>query len=737
MDRNTIDNFHAFTKLYGYVRMFHPSDEASSIDWDRFAISGLKKVENSADSVELRKILLELFLPVAPSIEIYQTVNGLEYDLNKIIPHDPTGLTIVAWQRLGMSLNENQKFDEFKKARIGRLKIPKINYTEISRKVDASKFRGKRLSAKGILCIDTDFEGYEACFFMDIYGKDGIKLERNEIYLNSDTYKEYIMDVLVPEEASSLEIGCKQTAEGIFYISGIKLEVIDGTGREAEESYSWDFENHELNQPPAGWNLTKDSAIVEVIDYNAYKGTKCCMIDSYFEKQLFDKYPLPGELIQKSISNKLSCAVPLALYSDEIGTLPHAAPVKLENLKRELSGIEIDSLTHENLYARLAGVVILWNVVQHSYPYFDLYDIDWERALDEAIESVYICRSEIEYVNSLNLLLANLNDGHCRVEYDGDDKELFSPPFTLVYAEECFVINRVIGDDGIFRLGDVIKSIDGIPVNEAASDAAKHISSATEGWKTRLVTLKLVKGTENSSIILEIMRDGKIIDIETIRCISYRQLIESRNKAGESPTAIDELKAGIFYIDLSRAKLQQIDEMAIKLASAKGIIFDVRFYPKLHFAFLGYLTDRPMLSQIWNSPQIIYPDHDNFVGFNTDGRWTIPPLEPRFKGKIVFLTGPGAISYGESLMGIVETYKLGEIVGETTAGTNGNINPVKLPGGYTAYYTGMKVLKHDESRHHGVGIQPTVYCPKTIKGIAEGHDEPLEKAIKIIELHSK
>lgn len=67
----------------------------------------------------------------------------------------------------------------------------------------------------------------------------------------------------------------------------------------------------------AGWNLTKDSAIVEVIEYNAHKGTKCCMIDSYFEKQLFDKYPLPGKLIQKQISQGLNCVVPLALYSDD------------------------------------------------------------------------------------------------------------------------------------------------------------------------------------------------------------------------------------------------------------------------------------------------------------------------------------------------------------------------------------------------------------------------------------
>lgn len=94
-----------------------------------------------------------------------------------------------------------------------------------------------------------------------------------------------------------------------------------------------------------------------------------------------------------------------------------------------------------------------------------------------------------------------------------------------------------------------------------------------------------------------------------------RQLIESKQIAGGSPAAIEELKAGTYYIDLSRAKLLQIDEMAEELASAKGLIFDVRSYPRLSYGFLGYLTDKPLLSQIWNIPQIIYPDHENFAGF--------------------------------------------------------------------------------------------------------------------------
>lgn len=68
----------------------------------------------------------------------------------------------------------------------------------------------------------------------------------------------------------------------------------------------------------------------------------------------------------------------------------------------------------------------------------------------------------------------------------------------------------------------------------------------------------------------------------------------------------------------------------------------------------------------------------------------------------------------------------------TRAGTNGNINPFTLPGGYRVVWTGMKVTKHDGSRHHGVGIQPTVPVARTIQGVAAGRDELLEKAIEVV-----
>jgi C-terminal processing protease CtpA/Prc len=84
-------------------------------------------------------------------------------------------------------------------------------------------------------------------------------------------------------------------------------------------------------------------------------------------------------------------------------------------------------------------------------------------------------------------------------------------------------------------------------------------------------------------------------------------------------------------------------------------------------------------------------------------------------------------------MGFIEHYRLGDIAGGPTAGTNGNVNPFDLPGGFRVAWTGMKVVKHDGSQHHLISIRPTVPVERTIKGIMEGRDEFLEKALEIIQ----
>src|SRR5258705_11832711 len=84
------------------------------------------------------------------------------------------------------------------------------------------------------------------------------------------------------------------------------------------------------------------------------------------------------------------------------------------------------------------------------------------------------------------------------------------------------------------------------------------------------------------------------------------------------------------------------------------------------------------------------------AGWDSFG-WDMSPGKPHIAGKVVFITGPGAISYAESVMGYVEAMKL-PIVGAATAGTNGNVRTMTLPSGASVRFTGMKVTRPDGSR---------------------------------------
>jgi C-terminal processing protease CtpA/Prc len=164
-----------------------------------------------------------------------------------------------------------------------------------------------------------------------------------------------------------------------------------------------------------------------------------------------------------------------------------------------------------------------------------------------------------------------------------------------------------------------------------------------------------------------------------------------------------------------------------------GVIFDLRGYPKASGIISRLIKEKDTTKWTY-TPLIIYPDQENLVGYKQKGA-EIEPREPHIKEKVVFLTDCRAMSQAETVMSFVEYYKLGEIVGQPTAGTNGNINPFELPGGYNFWWTGMKVLKQDGRRLHLIGVLPTVPLEPGIKDVASGRDTLREKALEIIRQH--
>lgn len=212
------------------------------------------------------------------------------------------------------------------------------------------------------------------------------------------------------------------------------------------------------------------------------------------------------------------------------------------------------------------------------------------------------------------------------------------------------------------------------------------------------------------------------------RDLFYYREAEQRRSLKEGYRFLDN---DVVYLNLDILPLDSIKALLPRLQQSRAIIADLRGYPNGNHELITHLLSTKDTKEWMHVPQIVYPDRDRLENYKSFG-WSLKPQKPYLGDKkVVFITDGSAISYAESYMGFIEGYRLATIVGQPTAGTNGNINQFQLPGGYFITFTGMKVKKHDGSPLHGVGILPDVYVEKSLKGVKEGRDEFLEAALRL------
>lgn len=440
----------------------------------------------------------------------------------------------------------------------------------------------------------------------------------------------------------------------------------------------------------------------------------------------------PGDAassVTKPLDGGVSCRIPVRVFADAQGTLPHGETP--ETLRKDATRVR---LVDTNRATRLAGVALAWGVFQHFFPYFapdgELTQEAWEAALSAALEKAAADATSEAYAATLATLVAALHDGHGAV-MGGSATPRTMLPFLFEWAgDDLVVVGLAPNAPSEVRVGDVVVAIDGKPIAECEAEVSKRISAATLGWR-RFVSASAIAsfGAAGDQARMQLRSpDGAEYSL-AVNKVPNQQI---QGGAAKRPANGSEVAPGVVYFNLDRADAAALAAAMPKLESAKGLVFDLRGYPdQAAYELIQHLVDEPATSARWMVPLVTKPDREGWTWIES-GRWQMPPLKPRLHAPVAFVTDGRAISYAESIMGIVEAYKLGEIVGSTTAGTNGNVNPFELPGGYGVSWTGMRVMKHDGTRHHGVGIAPTVPVTPTAKGIAAGRDEVLEKAIEVV-----
>lgn len=115
-----IENQVTFAKTYGYVKYFHPSDEASELDWNKFSIYGALKIDECKTRAEVILVLQALFEPIAPTIKFASDSSDFDLKYKKVIPDSIENFKTTYWQHLGVTVGMNYKGEGYKSRRINR-----------------------------------------------------------------------------------------------------------------------------------------------------------------------------------------------------------------------------------------------------------------------------------------------------------------------------------------------------------------------------------------------------------------------------------------------------------------------------------------------------------------------------------------------------------------------------------------------------------------------------------------
>jgi hypothetical protein len=715
--RQSLTNLIAFTRLLALVRFFHPSDAVATADWNRVAVAGVSAVEGAEDSAALARALERFFRPLAPTLRVYlQGPRGQrppETPAELLPPAGSGPFKTLAWRHFGGHFDSPAKI--YRSERIDDQSPP--GFGTLVQAIAPGNLKGKRVRLRAAVRAEVQTGGFaQLGLRIDrAGGRPGFLDNMADRPIRDAAWRTYEIEGDVAPDAERIVVLLVLTGGGKVWLDDVSIDPIgpvNGGGEGALANAG--FEEGETGAQPPGWYFPYES-VQAGYHLLLRRGEPCrrggCA-EMASDEIATPHIPRPDEVLEADLGDGVTAAVPLALWADAAGTLPHSASTDAPWLR-----IDPKADTRE---ARLAAVALIWGIQQHFQPELDPANPEWTAALPTALEGAAQAADPEAFRRILRRLLAPLQDTWTvEVAHRGDPPS-GTLPVSWAWVEDHLVITGASGD---LRPGDVVVTLDGRPAGPVLTEAGGYVPTLPAAY--RWLALDLVAtGPVGSRVELGIERAGAAPFPVTL----------TRTAADPPPdtplATVAEPRPGVVYVDLRRTSDKDLETLWPRLAAARGIVFDLRGRSDVSTVLLSHLTDRTARSANWQIPVVMLPDHRDVRWMSTF--WTIDPKTPRLRDKVAFLVDGRALHYSETLLEMVEQYRWAEIVGEPSGGDNGSRNSSGLPGGWRVVWSGQRTLKHDGSPYHGVGVKPTVPASRTLKGIAAGRDEMVERAVEVV-----
>jgi C-terminal processing protease CtpA/Prc len=387
---------------------------------------------------------------------------------------------------------------------------------------------------------------------------------------------------------------------------------------------------------------------------------------------------------------------------------------------------------------RLLAAFRIWNIIDYFFPYKPLMGEDWNAVLREFIPKFEQAKDALEYSLTVAQMMTHIHDSHAYVsgnilnEYSGTAY----PPIRVRLIENSLLVthfyNESVAKSAGVEIGDIVLKVDGENAKARLARYAQYIATSTPQSNTDKATLGFMNGRDKSTVTLTLRdRTRKVKEVKLPRNFEDFTTLYHRERSGD---IIRLLPGNIGYADLDRLTIDMIDDMLEHFKNTKAIILDMRGYPNGVFWFLApRLTRKQDIAAALLETPIVGP---TFTTQSFESYFQM--IQPRpsdklsYKGKTVMLIDERAISQSEHTGLFLRAANGTVFIGNRTSGADGEITSFSVPGGISIGFTGQSVRFPDGKQLQRLGLTPDVEIKPTIKGIQNGRDEVLDRAIRYL-----
>lgn len=386
---------------------------------------------------------------------------------------------------------------------------------------------------------------------------------------------------------------------------------------------------------------------------------------------------------------------------------------------------------------RLLTLFRFWNMVEYFFPYKYAIGKDWDQVLDSYISKFIDADNAANFKLTTAELVAEIHDSHADVSH-GFDPVINSfygtqkPAIAIKFAENQPVVIANYDPIGkqTLKPGDVIKSFNGISTDRRMKLLLPYTSASNYPTQLRKMAETFLR-TNDSTIHITYSRDGKN-DSVTLKAYAYNRRFYSDPKLRDTNFKI--IKPGIAYINPGVLKVKYVADIMKSVMTSKALIIDMRSYPKETSVIseIGkYLYEHATTYIKYTKGSILYPGEFEYLPDSYSKQVAIGENSKKpFKGKLFILIDQTTQSFAEMSAMAFQARPNTVLIGSQTAGADGTVFPdVALPGGMSVAFTGIGIYYMDGRETQRVGIVPDIEVKSSIKGIAAGLDEVLERAL--------